>query len=405
MVPRPMTVATEPRLERNDLRRLVGELSAIARPSASEGEREAAEWVAARFRELGVTARIEVEQAHGGYWTPLGLLCALGALGGLTGRRSRLLGAALAGAAAAGIWDDVSAGPHRFRRFLPSRPAYNVVAEVGPPDADRVVVLVAHHDAAHSGLIFHPGIPAFVWRRFPRMIEANDTSPALMAPVIGGPVLAAAGSLTGVAALRRAGVIVSAGAAAAFADIAGREVVPGANDNATGVVSLLALARALTAEPLDNVRVMLVSTGSEESFMEGMRGFMRRHGGELPRDRSFVLCIDTLGSPHLTAIRGEGMLRMRDYPKPALHLVDSVAEDVGVWLFPNLRLRNATDGLIALKAGFACACLGSVTDYKAPANYHWPTDTADNVDYDTFGDAVRLCEGIVRRLDERWLDT
>jgi hypothetical protein len=137
--------------------------------------------------------------------------------------------------------------------------------------------------------------------------------------------------------------------------------------------------------------------------MEGMRGFMDRHGGELPRDRTFVLAVDTLGSPHLTAIRGEGMLKMRDYPAPALELVDSVAEELGVYLFPNLRLRNATDGLIALKAGYTCACLGSVTEYKAPSNYHWPSDAAENVDYDTFEDALRLCEGIVRRLDERWV--
>jgi hypothetical protein len=50
-----------------------------------------------------------------------------------------------------------------------------------------------------------------------------------------------------------------------------------------------------------------------------------------------------------------------------------------------------------------CACLGSVTDYKAPSHYHWRTDTPENVDYGTFADGVRLCEGIVRRLDDRWL--
>jgi acetylornithine deacetylase/succinyl-diaminopimelate desuccinylase-like protein len=157
-----MTLLAESRLDREELRRLVGELSAIERPSASEGEREAAEWVRDRFGELGTTARIEVEQAHGGYWTPLGLLSALGVAGAIAGRRSRLLGALLGGVAAAGIWDDVSAGPHRLRRLLPHRPAYNTVAELGPPDAERTVVLVAHHDAAHSGLIFHPAIPAFV---------------------------------------------------------------------------------------------------------------------------------------------------------------------------------------------------------------------------------------------------
>ena len=58
---------------------------------------------------------------------------------------------------------------------------------MGPADARRTVVLVAHHDAAKSGLIFHPAIPAFVWRRFPALIERNDTSPPLMCPVFARP--------------------------------------------------------------------------------------------------------------------------------------------------------------------------------------------------------------------------
>jgi hypothetical protein len=134
-----------------------------------------------------------------------------------------------------------------------------------------------------------------------------------------------------------------------------------------------------------------------------MQAFMRSHGPALPTDDTFVLTVDTLGSPHLTAIRGEGMLYMNEYPRAGLELVDSLAEELGIWLFPNLRLRNATDGLHALKRGYPCACLGSVTEYKAPANYHWRTDTPENVDYATFADGVRLCEGVVRRLDERWL--
>jgi hypothetical protein len=392
-----------PPLERSELRGLVEELSSIHRPSASEGERKAATWIAERLGALGLDSRVEVERAHGGYWMPLAILTAAGALGAAVSRRSRILGFGLAAAGAAGVWDDVSAGPHVLRKALPSRPTYNVVAELGPPDADRTAVFVAHHDAARSGLIFNPAIPAFVWRRFPELIRRHDTSPPLMAPVFGGPAIAAAGALTRLRPLTAAGAVLSVGSTAAFTEIASRGVVPGANDNATGAVALLALARALVARPTRRLRVLLVSTGSEESFMEGMRAFMRRHAASLRRDSTFVLALDTLGSPHLTAIRGEGMLRMRDYPRVALDLVDSVARDLGVWLFPNLRLRNATDGLIALKRGYVCASLGSVTEYKAPANYHWPSDIAANVDYDTFADATRLCEALVRRLDERWL--
>ena len=390
-----------PAVER--LRAQVTELSAIHRPSASSGERDAAQWVEQQMRAQGARVRVETERAHGSYWMPLTLLSLAGAFGALAGGRSRLAGGAIAGAAAAGIWDDITGGAHHARRALPVHDSFNVVAEMGPADAPRTVVLAAHHDAAKSGLIFHPGVPAFVWRRFPVLIERSDTSPPVMFPVFGGPALAALASLAGSRRARVAGGVVSAAAAAVIAQIGSTHVVPGANDNATGVVTLLELARRQAAEPTTRERVLLVSTGSEESFMEGMQAFMRRHGPALSRDETFVLAVDTVGSPHLTAIRGEGMLRMNEYPPAGLELVDAVAQELGVWLFPNLRLRNATDGLIALKAGYPCACLGSVTEYKAPANYHWRTDTAENVDYDTMADAVRLCEAIVRRLDERWL--
>jgi len=148
--------------------------------------------------------------------------------------------------------------------------------------------------------------------------------------------------------------------------------------------------------------VMLVST-SEEALCEGMLAFARRHFDELPRESTFFLTIDTVGSPHLLVLRGEGMIRMREYPPRALALLDGLAAELGIKLRPNLRLRNATDGIYPLAAGYECASLCSVTDLKQPANYHWPTDVPENVDYGTVADAVRLTAAVVRRLDERWL--
>jgi hypothetical protein len=134
-----------------------------------------------------------------------------------------------------------------------------------------------------------------------------------------------------------------------------------------------------------------------------MQAFARRHFASLPPESTFFLSIDTVGSPHLLVLRGEGMIRMREYPPRSLALLDGLAEELGIWLFPNLRLRNATDGIIPLASGYECAALCSVTDLKQPANYHWPTDVPENVDYGTLTDAVRLAETVVRRLDERWL--
>jgi Peptidase family M28 len=394
--------ATSDALDAARLRDQLEDLCSFERETATAGERRAAEWLAARLAEAGVESTLEEERIHDTFWWPLGLTSAAGAVAGMAGRRGhRLAGAALGAAAAALAADDMPGeGRRTLRSWLRPRTATQLVAELGPADAERTVVVSAHHDAAHRGLIFHPAIPEIA-DRF-GFIERNDTSPPLIAIGVAGPLLAALGAVTGSRALATAGAAVSAGFGAAMANIGMSGVVPGANDNGTAVVTLIALAHSLAETPTERVRVLLLST-SEEGTCEGMQAFARRHFPELPPERTFFLCVDTVGSPHLCVLRGEGMLRMREYPPQSLTLLDGLAEELDVPLFPNLRLRNATDAVIPLFAGYQCASLCSVTDLKQPANYHWPTDVPENVDYSTLADAIRLTEAVVRRLDERWL--
>jgi hypothetical protein len=396
--------ATAPHLDTARHRRLLDELCAIERPSASPGERQAAEWIVARLGELGLEARIESEPAHGTYWWPLGIGAAAAAIANLAALRGhRLAAAGLGAAAAAALADEFPPGERRLRRRLAQAQTHNVVCELGPADAERTVVVVAHHDAAHSGWVFHPAIPNAIFERARLPIERFDTSPALMWPLAASPLLAVAAALTGTRLPARVGALLGAGYAASMAEIGSRPVVPGANDNGTAVVLLLALAEALLADPTASTRVMLLSTGSEESFSEGMKAFGERHFAALPRDSTFFLCVDTLGSPTLNVLRGEGFLKMHEYPPRALALIDGLADELGIETVPNLRLRNGTDGLEALAAGYPTVTLCSVTHLKQPANYHWPTDVPENVDYGTLADAIRLTEALIRRLDDRWL--
>jgi hypothetical protein len=330
----------------------------------------------------------------------MGLLCALAAAGGLSGRRWAALAAGTFAAAA--IADDITGRRQWFRRrLLPSRPTWNVVAEAGDAEAQHTLVVVAHHDAAHTSILFSPAPSELIGARFPSLIERTDTTPPLMWPVIGGPQLVAAGALLGARGVRIAGTVLALGAALVFAEIGARGVVPGANDNLTGVATLIGLARRLSEEPVRGLRVLLVSTGSEESFMEGMQAFGRRHFAALPPERTHVVCVDTVGSPELVMLEGEGMLRMNDYDAGFRELVAQCARRAGVHLRRGLRFRNATDALVALRAGYPTVMLGSVNRYKLPANYHWPTDVPDNVDFSTTADAVRLCGEIVQNLAVR----
>ncbi len=395
-----------PHLEPDWIGQLVAELAAIERPSASPGEREAAEWLLAKLSDHGARGRIETSRAHGTYWWPLGIAAATGFAAGLLSLRGRSrLGALFAGLATAAAIDDMPpSGKRILRRALPQGERSQVVAELGPGDAERTVVVHAHHDAPRSGTLYSPAIPEVLFEHIlPQgSIDSFDTSPPLMWPVVGGQIAVAVGSAIGSRALVRLGAVVAAGTAITLADVAAHETVQGANDNATGVAALVALARGFAETPTKTVRVLLVST-SEEATCDGMAEFARQHFPGLPRERTFFLSLDSLGSPQLLVLRGEGVLRMHEYPAPSLELLDGLADELDIELVPNLRTRNATDGCVPLAAGYQCASLSSCTHLKQISNYHWHTDVPENVNLETLRDGIRLSEAVVRRLDERWI--
>ena len=311
-----------------------------------------------QLRELGAEARIEAEPAHGTYWWPLGIGAALGALGGIA--------APARPAAARRRCSARSARPGSPPTSRPAsaacagccrrRTTYNVVCELGArrrrADGGRSSPTTTPPTRASSSTPRSRSIADRLG-----LIESIDTSPPLMAPVIGGPLLAALGALTGSRLLSRLGVLLGLGSAAAMADIGARGVVPGANDNGSGGRRpARPRPTAGRASRRASMRVILLSVGSEESFSEGIKAFGERHFAELPRESTFFLS-PRAGRlrPHLLVLRGEGFLKMREYPPRALALMDGLAEELGIWLYPNLRLHNGTDGLEPLAAGYETA--------------------------------------------------
>jgi hypothetical protein len=386
---------------RGELREVIEALAALERPSASEGEAEAARWIAERLRSLGCSVALDEEPAYGDFWRALCGLSALGALAGVTalrGRRRRL-GFGLGALAAAGMADEIALGPYLTRRLLGRRrTTVNVVAATGDPAASRTLVVMAHHDAARTGFVFSQAIQKGIWKRYPDYIAEHDTSFPAWFPVIAGPVAVALGALSGSRALLRMGTFLSSGSVVTFADMGRHGSVPGANDNLTAVAALVALARAFRDEPVSGLRVLLVSCGSEESLQEGIRAFGRRHFGELPRESTWFLNLDSIGSPELVPLESEGSLVMRDYDREFTDLVCSCAEELGTPLRRGSRAWTSTDGCVPLVAGYPTATLVSLTAWKAIANYHWPTDVPSNVDYSTVEQGTAVAERVARKL-------
>ena len=116
---------------------------------------------------------------------------------------------------------------------------------MGDADAERTVVFIAHHDAAHSGLVFHPVLPRIPLKLAPRWHAQAGRSFPLMYAVWLGPVLVCAGSVLGARRVIATGTALAAAATAAMADIGARRSVPGANDNLSAVGAIVALAARL----------------------------------------------------------------------------------------------------------------------------------------------------------------
>jgi hypothetical protein len=389
------------------LREVVEALAPIERTPCSPGERQAAEWLAARLERVeGVEVALEDEPSWGIFQPTLTGLGAAGMLAAalvLRGRRTS--GALLAAATLAGIVDEAHNGPRILRRLVRRRrTTVNVIARAGERESDATLVVLAHHDAPKTGRLFDQTLQRRLYERAPRLIERFKTPPPQWWLGLSGPLATLAGAVGGRRDAARAGLAIGTIGTALLADMWRSPTVAGANDNLSGVAAQVALAELLVAEPVPGLRVLLVSCGAEETLQDGIRAFIARHREELAPGRTWFANLDTVGSPHLVLLEAEGPVRMEEYAGPWLRdLVAERAAEIGVELWRGYRARASTDSVIPSRAGYPIATFVSMTDWRAPANYHLPSDVPENLDYGTVAGATRLvfalCEALAKRED------
>jgi Zn-dependent M28 family amino/carboxypeptidase len=267
----------------------------------------------------------------------------------------------------------------------------NVVARTGDPTGERTLLVLAHHDAAQTGLLFDQSLQRRIHERFPNLLARFKTQPPQWWLGLAAPLGTLATVLSGRRGPARTGLVVGAVGTALMADMWRSQTVPGANDNLSGVACLVALAELLSAEPTPGLRVLLVSCGAEETMQDGIRAFMARHASELERGRTTVLNYDTVGSPHLIMVEGEGPFWMEEYPGPEYRdLIARCAQENDIPLERGFHARASTDSVIPARAGHPTATIGSLTAWRAAANYHLPTDVPANLDYAAIAGAVQI---------------
>jgi acetylornithine deacetylase/succinyl-diaminopimelate desuccinylase-like protein len=365
------------------------------RRPCSDSEKRAARALVEWLRANGVDARTDEFAGYSTFAKPYALLFGASLAGGVLQRSHRRAARragtalALAGAVAGTLESDLRWTP--VSDALSREPSVNVLGHVpaaGP--TRRRVCLVGHLDASRSGAMFHPAVVIHL----AKLLQIPAFSSTALAA---GPVVR---RLPGGHRLHSAAL---AGIAFSLAMVAERELrgtdVPGASDNASGAAVAMQLAAECAAAPLEHTEVDLLVTSCEESGMLGAQNYARRH--RLRAAETTYVNFDTVGGPApLTYLLREGSATMTRPASPALiHMLEAIAArrpDLG--LVP----ARATPGLptdaTPMRArGWEAVTLLAQGD--TIPNYHWPTDTFENVDPPTVARALETGRELLHALD------
>jgi len=355
------------------------------RGSCTAQERQAAEYGAQQLRALGAQ-KVRVEPFRGAPSTYRPYALAFGAallgtcLAWCGGRRGMALAALLSGLGTWGMLAESDFTANWARRLLPRGKSQNVVGIVsaaGKPA--RSVVLAAHLDT-HRTPVFYSSA---AWQRlFSLLVGLAFVSMAI------GALLYLLGAVTGWGGVRWGGLVMAAMELFALTLCLHADFTPfspGANDNGSGVGSVLALAARLVREPLPRTEVWLLLTGCEEAASYGMVAFLDAHGGEL-QDASFVI-LDQVGMGKVSMPVPEGLI-MRQRPHPEmLALARRVAATHPELGFSEHFGAAYTDAAVAHKRGFKALSLDAMPAEGATQMYwHQMTDTPEHVEVEALRD-------------------
>lgn len=373
--------------------------------AGSEPERRAAQYLAERLRALGRETELEPVELRPDYALTHALGGLAGALGSALSPRRPRLGLGVLLVAAASTYGDLTTRFHLFRRLTRRVRSQNVVSREGTGKRGTLV-LVAHYDSARTGWVFDP-------KATERRVRLSRRLGRELGPF--EPFVWAIMGVAGLAAARAAGLRSKALTAAQLAPVpilAGTVVlllqtrhavvVPGANDNASGVATVLRLAERHGGR-LRNYDVCVLLTSGEEGLLLGMREWLRAHRHELDPDRTVFLNVDIAGYGTVRYTTKEGLAFPVRYSPELIELCEQIRAQDRDDRFGARPLvsRLATDACVAARHGYRAIQISCLPELDIAPNYHQPTDTPDRLQPEALERAYEFCSQLIERIDER----
>ena len=374
------------------------------RRAGTDAERRAANDLAAELRSPNRRVDLEPTYVHPQWALVHALHCTLAIAGGLVALQRPPIGFAIVLATAISMYLDLNGRLYLVRSLFFRRGSQNVLARGARRDAPARVILCAHYDASRTGRAFDPGSKALL-ARLQRAIPVPIGpfrflfwSIAFLLPVLGARM---AGIESGwVSILQLLPTLLLMAGVFLLIDVSLSAASPAANDNASGVATAISMARELDDDPPQNLDVWVLLIGADECLQEGMRSFLRTHRGELDRETTYFVCVDTVGAGELRFETAAGWVVTYPMDEHLVGLCEAIATTDGDR--PRARARRdgyGGDGVLARTRrhrATTITCLPS--DGYVPAQ-HTHADVPDAIDPEALDRAHDFALDLIRLLD------
>jgi hypothetical protein len=374
----------------------------VRRP-ASDDERRAQLIMKDELARLGIRSDEEPFYFNDNLYANLALHFGLGTLGTVVSGVAPLAGLLLHLTAGSSYVAESTRRGYFLRRLFPFKPSQNLVATVpakGEPDLR--LVFMAHADAAFTGFLFQPEVIKMFSHEPPPGLGFLKRSLALatrlqfvlagfdLLRLCFGPLTLPLRPLEGLLTLPSLIAFVMN-----MEMVLRNEIVPGANDDLSGVVALPIMAQRLVPSKPDNVELVFVVIGCEEASLGGGDSLARTKEGVWSKKNTVIIGLDGLTNGELKYLAGEGEVVRTPVARWLQAVCDQVAAseprfntvqpfDVPV---------GGSDVSAFLAHGWQGVCLAAIEpSIGSPRHYHQRTDTPANLDYDQLMASIDYAE-------------
>jgi preprotein translocase subunit SecG len=281
-----------------------------------------------------------------------------------------------------------------FRKIVPKGESQNVFAVI--PQAgehQRDLVLVGHLDSQRTPIIFSTRAWVKVYDRFTMVTFACFILQVIVYSLAIFIHFTWAWDASIPAAL--CAILLSAMCLQA-------EITPftaGANDNASGVGMVLALAEEFAAQPLQHTRVFAVCTGCEEVQHYGMIDFYKRHQSDLKNPTALVF--EMLGCASPAWLTKEGIIVPFKADQRLVQMAESLAVEHPEWdAHPAVISGGNTEMADALRCKIPAITIAGITRDGFWPYWHQLADTFDKMNPELMEKTWNLTRAMINRLDK-----